>query len=203
VKAGAWLANETIIMAVAMLVFLYVGYRRGIQREVPTLFGAGAGWFLARGVGPGTAAWVNRLVKSVRFLVLDIAGTEDSAVLWQKVRGFPDLIQTPTDLDILALAVFVGCVGLVYIVTQYRCRGAWNLTGHVLGGIGGAANGLLFSRGVVLLAGRSALPLNLPQAPLGDLALAQGNGSSVMIVVIVGLLIAFGVYSASSAHGPQ
>jgi len=73
----------------------------------------------------------------------------------------------------------------------------------VLGGIGGAANGLLFSRGVVLLAGRSALPLNLPQAPLGDLALAQGNGSSVMIVVIVGLLIAFGVYSASSAHGPQ
>ncbi len=202
-RAGAWVIDETIVLVVALLVFLYLGTRRGVQRELPTLFGLAAGWLLASSVGPGLAERLNRLTKSVRFLVLDIVGRDSPAVIWERVRALPDPIQTDTDLDILALAVFVGCVALVYIVTQYRCRGARNATGRVLGGLGGAVNGLLFSRGVELLAARPTFRLDLPATPLGEAAATQGNGPSIMIVLIVGLLIAFGVYSASSAHGPE
>ena len=60
-KAGVWVVDETIVVIVALLVFLYVGYRRGVQRELPTLFGLGAGWCLASIVGPGLAARLNRI----------------------------------------------------------------------------------------------------------------------------------------------
>ncbi|NLD42080.1 MAG: hypothetical protein GX657_01155 [Chloroflexi bacterium] len=203
-KAGVWVVDETIVVIVALLVFLYVGYRRGVQRELPTLFGLGAGWFLASIVGPGLAERLNRIYKGVRFLAEDLVGREDSAAVWQRIRALPDPIRVDTDVEILALAVFVGVVGLVYILTQYRCRGAANTTGRVLGGLGGALNGLLFSRGVVLLAGRPTVRLSLPATPLGDVSLAEGNRLSITVVLILGLLIAFGVYSASSgAHRPD
>ena len=201
--AGVWTIDETTVVVVALLAFLYLGYRRGVQRELPTLFGLGAGWLLARIVGPGLAERLNRLYKGVRFLIEDLVAREDSVSIWQRVRALPDPIGTETDVDILALAAFVGVVGLVYILTQYRCRGPANATGRVLGGLGGAANGLLFSRGVVLLAGRPTIRLSLPATPLGAVVLSEGNGASIMVVLVVGLLIAFGVYSASGAHGPE
>ncbi len=55
-----------------------------------------------------------------------------------------------------------------------------------------------------MLAGRPTVRLSLPATPLGDVSLAEGNRLSITVVLILGLLIAFGVYSASSgAHRPD
>jgi len=197
---GEWYIDDGTVVVAALLVFLYVGYRRGVQRELPTLFGLGAGWLLASLVGPGLAERMNRLYRSARFLVEDSLSREDPAAVWERIRALPDIVRTDTDAKVLALAVFVGWVGLVYIVTQFRCRGPANRTGQVLGALGGATNGLLFSRGVMLLTRGTAMRWTLPAAGLVEAAFPEGSGASVMVVLVVALLIAFGVYSAAGAH---
>ncbi len=200
VGLGGWYIDEATVVGGALLVFVVVGYRRGVARELPTLFGLGAGWLLASLVGPGLTERLNRLYRAARFVVEDALGREDSTAIWERVRALPDIIRTDTDAEILALGVFVGWVGLMYIVTQYRCRGPANRTGRVLGALAGGVNGLLFSRGVVHLAGGQALRWARPAAGWVEAALPEGQGAAVMVVLVIALLIAFGVYSAAGAH---
>lgn len=202
-RVGSGGVSWEVVLAGVALAFFALGYRRGVRRELLALVGIAAGWGLGSLMGPAVIRRLNQMYKGLRFFLAGLVGSEGDAV-WRRVEALPDPLRPEGHVQALALLVFgVVTVG-VYIWSQRRIPGEARFLGRFLGGVAGAVNGALFGTALLRLAGErtasSAEVWSLAH-DAGGAALRAGSGQTLAlaIVVVMALVVAYGLYSASGA----
>ncbi len=105
-----------VVLLVVVIIFGFIGFRRGAQREFLVTLGIifasvlvqsklGHDWLVF---------WANRMYKLVLFVLRGGLGASDPSAVWAKIRALPNLITTPQQQLYLTLIVFVVIVLLAY-----------------------------------------------------------------------------------------
>jgi uncharacterized membrane protein required for colicin V production len=191
--------SNTLILGLAIGVFAVIGWRRGVSRELFTVLVIIFAMLFAQYIAPDLRAPINRMVKLVTFVFGGGLGSDDLSGSWAKVRSAPDLI-APNKAELLSVAVFVLIVLAAYGVGQMRRSGVEGLMTKALGLLTGAVNGFLivwylFPR---VFTGPETT-IKLPSQALKT-ELLQPNTMARMAFFFVLVLIAWGLYTASSAR---
>jgi uncharacterized membrane protein required for colicin V production len=206
---GGTVVNLTtqVVMLAVVIVFGFIGFRRGAQREflvtVAILF---AGVLVQ--VGHNLLLfWANRMYKLMLFVLGGGLGASDPSAAWAKIRALPDLINTAQQQLYLTLGAFVAIVLLAYLLGELIFRQklkpvpVWALPAvfvptsphffaRFLGLILGAVNGYLVVRFL--------LPRLFPEAktvvvvPSGPVADFLGRNINYVFIAIVVVLVLWG-----------
>jgi len=188
--------DQYLLLGGTLVLFSFLGLRRGVNRELFTMLGIGVGMWLANSFGPSLVPVANRLYKLVR-LVLSGKLTSDDAA------SFPDLIQTASDVQLLSLAVFAVILLAFYLWGQGRIRGPQSGMSQFLGLVAGGVNGFLVAYYLYpALLPRSTAVITLPSGQI-NATLTNNQTVALVIVVFTVLLIAFGLHNASRPRGDR
>jgi len=180
-----------------LLFFGFLGFRRGVNRELFSMFGIALGMWLASSLGPALVPLANRLYKLLRFALTEGLTSGDPTAAWQNAKAWPDLIRTTADVQLLALGVFVVIVLLFYLWGQGRARPPQTGMSKLLGLVAGGINGFLIAYFLFpALLPKSTAVITLPS---GQINATLGNRQTVALAIVIFtvLLIAFGLHSAS------
>ena len=176
----------TIALAVVVL-FGFVGYRRGLLRELV----AAPAILIAPWAGPRLGVllkpWVNRFHKLFVFARYGGLTSDDLTAVIEKVRSARPLVSTPQDEVVLGLVLFMVVIAGGYILGQWRVKGPADRLTHWLGAIMGAINGYVLAQ-VVLPRFWSAQFTVIIVPTASVLQLFRGQVAVVLVVAFVVLV---------------
>ena len=192
----SWSLDQYALIGVTLALFGFLGFVRGVSRELRSMIGIGAGMLLASVLVPNLGKQINFLYKLGHFAFAAAGGDPGSA--WQKAQLVPDLIQTPADLQFFAVLVFIGLVAISYLWGQSRVAAPSSLPSKVLGVLAGGINGFLVAYYVcpVLLPTSEAV-ITVPSGKI-NAALANSRTMALVAVLAVVVLIALGLRASRS-----
>jgi hypothetical protein len=183
--ALTWSIDQFILLGGTLALFAWLGWKRGINRELLSLAGIGVGILMARPAAEALKPVVNRVYGLAQMAAAGGAGA-----------GGPALVSTPAQLQSLALAMFVALVLAVYLAGQRLAASPTSGGARLLGMMAGALNGfgvayyvfpslLKKPRAIILLSGEQIKStLNSPRHV------------GMVIVFLFVVLVGFGLYSA-------
>ncbi|NLT73815.1 MAG: hypothetical protein GXX94_06415 [Chloroflexi bacterium] len=192
-----WTLNQYVVIAGFAGVFGLVGLKRGVRRELYVLGALLLAIAVTGFLADALEEPINRFYYLQRFARAGGLSAENPSAVWQEVREAPPLIETDKNRGTLRLSLLAGFLGASYLVGRRLARPRTGIIDGLLGMLVGLLNG------VALL--YILLPIVFP-APTATIALSSGqvqqtlSGSAFriqMVVVLVVVLIAFGLYSAS------
>ncbi len=188
-----------MLLGVTLSLFGFVGFRRGVNRELLSLIGIALGMWLAGNLGVAVKAWVNLFFKLGRFALTGGLTSDDPMAAWEEARNQLDLVQGSAQEQFLVLVAFVLIVLVFYQWGQRRFPAPDAFMLRVLGLLAGGINGFLVA--YYLLPLLFPTPTTVINVPTGELraTLTDGQTVAVVIVFFVIVLIGFGLYSASGA----
>lgn len=198
--AVTWNVSQYMLVGLTLGLFAFVGFRRGVNRELLSMVGIGLGMLLATVLAPGLGPQVNRFYRLARFSLGGGLTADDPTAAWQKARELPNFVRTPADEQFLSVVVFAVIALLFYLWGQGRAATAHSLTSRVLGLLAGGINGFLVAYFL--------FPLIFPEpravitVPSGDISAALSSSQTIALagVFFVVVLIAFGLHSASRSR---
>lgn len=195
-----WTINQYVVLGAALVLFAYIGFRRGVNRELFSAAGVVLGMLIADGLAPSLVDQVNRGFKLVRFALGGGIGGADPSTAWQAAKGQPDLVRTGEDIQKLSLVVFAFVVTLVYLLSGRVVRAPGSPALRLLGGVAGAINGFLVAYYLVpmLFTGTQAV-ISMPGTELTTF-LTDAQTLALIALVFVAVLIAFGLHNAGSVR---
>ncbi|NLG26315.1 MAG: CvpA family protein, partial [Chloroflexi bacterium] len=128
--ALTWSIDQFMLLGITLALFAWLGWKRGINRELLSLVGIGAGILMATQAAETLKPVVNR-----------VYGLAQTATAGGAVAGGPAPVSTPAQLQSLALAVFVVLVLVVYLAGQRLAASPASGGARLLGLMAGALNG--------------------------------------------------------------
>jgi hypothetical protein len=187
-------------IALALLAFGTLGFRRGWVRELATLGGLLLSWLIVVALGLTLVDWANKVVLIARFTWDGGFEVADPTGLLRTLRAEPAI--DPWQPELFLLVVFaLGVIGAYYAGGRLAA-GPGATSDAVLGALGGALNGYVLAYVVLSYLG---VGQRLP-APVG-LAATDAVGphlTTVAIVVVagaVGIALLTGLRGASMRRG--
>ncbi len=133
--------DQLAIAVFVALIFGYIGYQRGILRE---LFAAPA-ILLAPTLGPWLGQvlkpWINRCYRLILFARFGGLATDDLGSVMAKVRKVPPLISTPADAVRAGVVCFLLVILSGYLIGEWRIKGPKDRATRLLGALIGIVNG--------------------------------------------------------------
>ena len=193
----SWNVNQYILMGIMLGTFGFIGFRRGVNRELLSVVGVAVAILISGGLASKVGPQVNLFYKLVRFVLGGGFSGGDPVAAWQKTSSLPDLIQTQEDLQVFSLLIFFLVVMLFYLWGQRRIADPNSLMLRILGALTGVINGFLIAYylvPIVLPAPKAVITL-----PSGEVrqTLTSGQMIARMVAFFVFVLIALGLYTAS------
>jgi hypothetical protein len=169
-------------IAIALLAFGTLGFRRGWVRELATLGGVLLGWVVVAALGLTLVDWANRLVLIARFTWAGGFDLADPSGLLRALRAEPAI--DPWRPELFLLVVFALGVAAAYVAGGKLATRPGGTPDAVLGALAGALNGYVLAYVALSYLG---LGQRLP-SPLGAAATdAVGpHLTTVAIVVVAG-----------------
>jgi uncharacterized membrane protein required for colicin V production len=141
--------DQLTIVIVVVVLFGYVGYRRGILRELV----AAPAILLAPVLGPWLGMvlrpWVNRFHKLFMFARYGGLVSDDLAEVVEKVGRVRPLISTREDVVRLGVVIFMLIIACGYLIGQWRVRGPADRWTRALGAVMGVINGYILVQTVL------------------------------------------------------
>lgn len=133
--------DQLTVAIVAIFVFAYIGYRRGILRELVAtpiiLIAPKLGPWLGEVLKP----WINRFYKLLLFVRYGGLVTDDFSAVMDNIRKVPLLINTKEDAARAGLVFFLLVILCGYLVGQWKVKGPKDRASRLLGAALGAVNG--------------------------------------------------------------
>ena len=127
-----WTVNQYLLLGITLAVFGFVGFRRGVNRELLSMVGIGLGMMIAGSSGPALQPQVNQLYRMLRFAVGGGLSSSDPTAAWAVASKLPPIIATTAETQTLSLFVFI----IVVIVAALIVAGVY--LGKSRGSVGGA-----------------------------------------------------------------
>ena len=187
-------------IALALLAFGTLGFRRGWVRELATLGGVLLSWLIVVALGLTLVDWANRLVLIVRFTWDGGFDLADPTGLLRTLRAAPAI--DPWRPEVFLLVVFaIGVVAAYYLGGRFAA-GPGATSDAVLGTLAGALNGYVLAYVVLSYLG---VGQRLP-TPVGSATteLVGPHLTTVAIVVVagaVGIALMTGLRGAGLKRG--
>ncbi|MHB0856687.1 MAG: hypothetical protein ACYC5M_03845 [Anaerolineae bacterium] len=176
-----WVLSHSTLVGIAVVVLAVVGFQRGANRELTTMLGIGAGILLSGMLSGMLAPTVARVVR-----VAAAASEAGKGILETQV----------------APLLILGVVVLGFVVYgQLRVPGPRSIVSRLLGLVAGGINGYLIA--YFVLPRMTGKPVTAVAAQSGAGAAGGGDSAAWLVVALVGVLIAFGLYSSSAPKGHE
>jgi len=196
----SWHVGQNPLIGATMALFGFLGFVRGANRELRSMVGIGLGMLLATLLVPNLGKQINSLCKLGRFAFAVI--DSDPSTAWQKAQVSPDLIQTPADLQIVSLLLFVGLVLASYLWGHSQTAAPPSVPSKLLGVLAGGINGFLIAYYVFpILFPKSEAVITVPSATINQ-ALRSSRTMALVAVLVVVVLIGLGL-KASRPPKPE
>ncbi len=194
-----WNVSQYAVMGLALGLFGFLGFRRGVNRELLSLIGVGIGMLLATQFASSLVPSVNRFYKLGRLAMSGGLASDNPLGAWQSVQQLPALVRTPEDIELLGMIVFLMVFGFSYLISQKCFPAPESLTLRILGLGLGVITGFLFIYYLMpIIFYGSTMVITLPSGEVRN-TLFQEQGPAKMAALFVLVLIVFGVYTASGA----
>ena len=198
---NVWNLNQSILMGVALGLFGFLGFRRGVNRELLQSIGLALAMWLSNKAAPVFRKQVNLFYKLTRFALSGGMGTDNPGAAWQEIGGAPPLIQTEEHLQYLALAMFIVIASYFYLLGHRRFPNPNSIPLKVLGAFTGLINGFLMSYYLFpVILPDTSVSIRLPTSDQAQQTLTGGQTVARVVAFFFFILIALGLYSAS---GPR
>ena len=194
-----WNVSQYAVMGLALGLFGFLGFRRGVNRELLSLIGIGIGMLLATQFAPSLVPSVNRFYKLGRLAMSGGLTSDNPMEAWQSVQQLPALVQTPEEIELLGMIIFLLVFGFFYLAGEKSFPAPGSMTLRILGLGLGVITGFLFIYYLMpILFYGSRMVITLPSGEVRN-TLFEGQVPAKMAALFVFVLIVFGVYTASGA----
>ena len=140
------IALDTKVLVPIILVFAYLGFRRGASRELLSLVGILVASAVTESLRAFLTKWVNRLYRFGLFTVKGGLGAANPGEVMGQIDGLAVPISTPEHENLLVVISFLLIVAVMYFVGQDAIRQEGDLLGRFLGLFVGGLNGFLSGR---------------------------------------------------------
>ena len=195
----SWNVDQYALIGITLLLFGFLGFRRGANRELRSMVGIGLAMLLARVLVPNLGKQINFLYRLGRFALAVVDSDPSNA--WQEAQLLPDLIQTPEDLQFVSLLVFLGIILLCYLWGQSRIAAPFSLSSRVLGALAGGINGFLVAYYVFPILLKSEAVIRVPG---GEINAALGNSRTMALAAVFAVVVLIGLgLKASRSPNPR
>jgi uncharacterized membrane protein required for colicin V production len=198
--ALTWTVNQYLLLGITLALFAYMGFRRGVNRELLSMVGIGLGMMVSGSAGPVVAPLVNRLYRVGRFALSGGLFAGDPTTAWASANSLPSIVNTPEAVQSVSLLVFVAVALAFYLLGQRAVPGGKSLPLRVLGLLAGGINGFLASYYLFpLVFSRPRAIIMVPGEQVKS-TLNEPQNIALVAVFFVVVLIAFGLLSAGSSR---
>lgn len=195
-----WDVNKYIFMAIVLGLFGFIGFRRGVNRELLSVIAVAVGMLLSDRLAQLFYPLVNRFHKLAQLALSGGLMAENPAEAWQEVQKLPPLIETPADVQALGVAFFFMIVLFFYVMGQGTIPPPRVIILKILGLCVGFVNGFLMVYYLFpVLFSQPKTVIALPGGAVRETLMDEQVVARV-VALFVFVLIIFGVYSAS---GPR
>lgn len=202
-EAVTWNLNHYIVMGVFLGLFGVIGFRRGVNRELLSVIGISLGIIFSSGLAPALTPQINRFYKLARFAVSGGLTSGDPAAAWHEAQGYPVLLESPQDMQVLGVVLFFLTVLLFYAIGQVRIAPPNSFVLSILGLFTGAINGFLMAYYLVPIIFPTPEAVITVQSAEVQQTLTSAQTVARVVAFFVFVLIALGLYSASSPRQRQ
>ena len=194
-----WTINQYLVLGIIFAVFAFLGFRRGVNRELLLMVGIGLAIMLAAKAGPSFQPQVNRFYKLARFALSGGLTSENPAEAWLGLSDLPPLIDTPEKVELLSLALFTLTVLFFYVLGEMFYAGPQSPWLGFLGLISGGINGFLIAYYLIPIVFPQPVAIIMVPSQQVNSTLADTQNWALIIVVFVAVLIALGLYSVAGS----
>jgi uncharacterized membrane protein required for colicin V production len=192
--------SQTVILGIILVVFAYMGFRRGANRALFSIVGIILGILVSRRLASMLAPWVNRFYRLGRFALSGGLFSDNPAAAWGEASSLPNLVRTTLHQQVLELVTFFTIVFIFYLIGRRNIPLAKTWTLKVLGLLAGAINGFVVAYYLSpYLLNVTQTTIVLPSQELRTTLTAKDN-IALALFVFVAVMIAFGLYNA---HGSR
>lgn len=180
--------NQYLLLGITLALFAFLGWKRGVSRELLSMVGIGMAILFAPRFAPVAQPIVNR----VSALARQASGAN--------VAPGQALVKSAADLQTLQVLIFVLIVLVAYLLGQRLIRGSQSFGSRLLGTMAGVINGFLVAYHLFpAVLNRPRAVIMLPGAQLEN-TLSSPRNVALVVVFFVVLLVAFGLYSANASR---
>jgi uncharacterized membrane protein required for colicin V production len=195
---ATWTVSQQMLIGVAAALFGYLGFRRGINRELLQMIGIFVSMVAASQLAPAMQGMVNRLYRLFRLMFTGALVTGDLMEAWQEVQALPPLVRTPEDVQMLSLVTFIVVLFMFYLIGQYQLPQPKGLALRLMGTFVGVINGFLIIYYLFpMVFTRPQAIILLPSEEVHQTLTDEQTVARIVALFIV-VLIAFGLYTAST-----
>jgi len=135
-----------LMIPIVILFFAYLGYKRGISKELFSLAGILLATVIVKSKQDFLRVWVNRLYKFGMFAMKGGLSASDPSKVMVEINKLTPPISTPAQERLLVTVSFIVLVALFYLLGEDRIGQDQDLTRRALGLFAGALNGFLIGR---------------------------------------------------------
>ena len=195
-SAVTWNVNQNLMMGLALGIFGFLGFRRGVNRELLLLIGIALAIWVSSQFAPVIGPQVNRFYKIGRFALSGGLTSQDPTAAWQETNALPDLVHSE-DVSIVGVVLFVLIASYFYYLSQRRFPDPTSAMLKLLGAFAGLVNGFLVTYYLfpIVFSGTSAT-INLPSGEVQQTLTSQQTIAQI-VAFLVFVLIALGLHSAT------
>ncbi len=199
-----WTINQYVLLGIVLAIFAFLGFKRGVNRELLSMIGVGLGILLADGLAHALQGWVNRFYKLGRFALAGGLTAADPTQAWQGIEKLPALVSTPEDLRFLAILIFLILLLVIYLLGQRFIAAPKTFMAQFLGLLAGGINGFLVAYYLfpLVLVPSQAVIIKLPSSEV-KATLGSSRSIAMVVVLVIVVLIAFGLHSTPSGRKHQ
>jgi hypothetical protein len=189
----------TIVVAVAVLLFGLLGFRRGWLREVSTLAGLLVAWLILVAAASPIINVLNRLYWMIRFTAAGGFDSDSPAAVVQELRHQP--LVDPRHPGVFLAALFCILAVVAFVAANRFAPPAASAAARGIGVLVGIANGYLVAYlGLRYLSGAGLAGPLLSANPTGVVDLLSRYLPTVLLVGVV-LAIAIALLSSRQLGG--
>jgi len=188
------------MLGVFLVVFAYLGLRRGVSRELTLTLGIVLGILISPSMAIGFTPWVNRFYRLGRFALSGGLFSDNPAAAWQATSAVGELVKSPRDQQVFTVVLFFAIVLLFFLIGRARIPVGKTVMLRVLGALTGAINGFLVAYYL------SPYLLNVYETtvvvPSQELrkTLTAADNIALAVWVFIAVVIAFGLYNARGSR---
>ncbi len=195
---ATWTVSQQMLIGIAAALFGYLGFRRGINRELLQMIGVFVSMVSASQLAPAMQDMVNRFYRLLRLMLTGALLGGDMLEAWQEVQALPPLIRTPEDMQMLSLVTFVVVLMMFYLIGQYQLPQPQSLALRLMGAFVGIINGFLIIYFLFpMVFTRPEAIILLPSEEVHQTLTDEQTVARIVALFII-VLIAFGLYTASA-----
>ena len=198
-----WTVNQYMVLGVVGLAFGLIGLRRGVNRELLVSIGVAIAIILSETIAQALAPQANLFIRLGGFALSGGLTGGDPVGHWKELEGQSPVLETPSDMQLFALGVFLLIVALAYLIGQLRIAPPSNPILCALGLLCGCVNGLMVAYYLAPIVFPQPTALIAVQGGQMQETLTDGQTVARIVLVMVIILIVLGLHSAKRPRDRQ